>query len=128
MSTKLEYVSDKYGQGGGKLDWFDSVEEFQAAMVAAGMPCELYRSSNPQGDTVWRDEDREVILVERVGFDHTGAWTPAQYAIDSGWSMECVQVTAHRGVADEDAASLTPEQQDALLEWCREQGRNAINQ
>ena len=56
-----------------------------------------------------------------IGIDHTtGQWTPAQYAIDAGWSFECVEATAERGVSDEDSDGLTAAQQLALLEFCRE--------
>lgn len=59
------------------------------------------------------------MTTKQIGIDHTGTWTPAQYAIDAGWTRECVEATARLGVADEDAEGLTAEQKAALLDWCK---------
>jgi hypothetical protein len=59
------------------------------------------------------------MTTKQIGTDHTGNWTPNQYAIDAGWTRECIESTAKLGVASEDAEGLTPEQQAALLDWCK---------
>ena len=56
----------------------------------------------------------------QIGIDCTGEWTPNQYAIDAGWTYECVENTARLGVADADAEGLTEDQQAWLLSWCKE--------
>lgn len=58
--------------------------------------------------------------TRRLGIDHTGIWTPAQYIIDAGWDQTGVEVTARIGLSDEDADGLTADQQAALLSHCRE--------
>jgi hypothetical protein len=55
----------------------------------------------------------------KLGIDHTGTWTPAQYAIDAGWDYGCVLATAEKGVALADAEGLTEQQQKELLSFCR---------
>ena len=54
-----------------------------------------------------------------IGIDHTGAWTPAQYAIDAGWDLDCIKATAEYGVSEEDAAGLTDDQQSELRVFCK---------
>lgn len=51
--------------------------------------------------------------------DHTGQWTPAQYAIDAGWDYSCIEATAAKGVSSADAEGLSAEQQSDLLAFCR---------
>ena len=46
--------------------------------------------------------------------------SPADYANNNGWTWECIDATARLGVSDEDAKDMTPEEQAALLEWCKE--------
>ena len=58
--------------------------------------------------------------MKTLGIDHTGTWTPAQYAIDAGWDYTCIEATAEKGVSSADAEGLTEEQQAALLDFCRE--------
>lgn len=58
-------------------------------------------------------------MTNNLGFDHTGTWTPSQYAADNGWSFDQVAATAKHGVAEEDAEDLTATQRVILLEWCR---------
>lgn len=64
MSTKYEYVTDKYGQGGGDLDWYDSVEQFERIMADAGMPCKLTMCGLRNGGWGYRDEEGELVLIE----------------------------------------------------------------
>lgn len=59
------------------------------------------------------------MSTTQIGIDHTGTWTPSQYAIDAGWSYECVEATARLGIADEDAEGLAEQQKSALLDWCK---------
>lgn len=58
-------------------------------------------------------------MNNQIGIDHTGIWTPSQYAIDAGWDPTCVEATAANGVSLEDAEGLTTDQQAALLEFCK---------
>jgi len=60
------------------------------------------------------------MMTTKMGVDASGAWTPAQYAIDMGWSFDCIVATAQGGVSETDAAGLTDTQQDALLAYCQE--------
>ena len=57
-------------------------------------------------------------MNNEIGIDHTGTWTPAQYAIDAGWDFTCIQATAEKGVSPADAEGLSESQQAALLEFC----------
>ena len=57
--------------------------------------------------------------MKKLGIDHTGTWTPSQYAIDAGWDYTCVEATAKKGVSEEDADGLTDQQQSDLLAFCR---------
>jgi hypothetical protein len=45
---------------------------------------------------------------------------PASYVNSNGWTWECVEATARLGVSQPDAEDMTPEDQAALLEWCKE--------
>lgn len=56
---------------------------------------------------------------KRLGVDHKGQWTAAQYAIDAGWGWEGVEATARLGVAEEDAEGLSEGEREALVEYCR---------
>lgn len=51
--------------------------------------------------------------------NNENTWSPAQYAIDSGWDFSCIEATAAKGVSDADADGLSDEQQAALLEYCQ---------
>lgn len=62
----------------------------------------------------------------QIGIDSTGTWTPRQYAIDAGWGFESIEATAQLGVADADAEGLTNDQQERLLEYCKERMRDLI--
>ena len=64
MKTCYEYVTDKYGQGGGGLNWYESVDEFKTLMREAGMPVELEFCRLRNGTAAWRDSEGEVVLVE----------------------------------------------------------------
>lgn len=57
--------------------------------------------------------------VAQLGFDHTGEWTPRQYAIDAGWDYSCIEATADKGVSEADAEGLDEIQQAALLDYCQ---------
>lgn len=61
----------------------------------------------------------ENMNTETLGIDHTGTWTPAQYAIDAGWDFSCIEATAIKGVSKADAEGLTEKQQSDLLEFCQ---------
>jgi hypothetical protein len=66
------------------------------------------------------NKKRKKNMNDKIGIDSTGTWNPAQYAIDAGWDYSCVAATAAKGVSEADADGLTPEQQSALLDFCRE--------
>jgi hypothetical protein len=59
-------------------------------------------------------------LKNRGGLNYAGIWTPALYAIDSGWDYHRVEAVARLGASREDVGGLTEQQQAELLEWCRQ--------
>lgn len=49
-------------------------------------------------------------MNNKIGVDHMGEWTAAQYAIDAGWDFTCIEAVASMGVSSADAESLTARQ------------------
>lgn len=61
----------------------------------------------------------KAMSSREIGIDHTGEWTPGQYAIDAGWDFTCIEATARLGVSEADAAGLTEHQVAELLDFCK---------
>lgn len=58
-------------------------------------------------------------IMAILGIDHKGNWNPSQYVIDAGWNWDCIEQTAKKGIAEDDAIGLTPTQQADLLDFCK---------
>jgi hypothetical protein len=55
-----------------------------------------------------------------LGIDSIGIWTPQQYAIDCGWSLDQVLATAGMGIALEDLNELGEDRAAELVRWCEQ--------
>ena len=47
------------------------------------------------------------------------SFNPHQYAIDRGWSWDCILETANKGISEADMDALSAEDGEALEAWCR---------